>query len=187
MHPVPRIEEDAAVNPVYGDPLEDNLVCDVYGLRGGKEAEGGESSPFSKQFQSLIKPLSASGHLKDDIHANPFGLIQDNGHETLRISAVSGVSAHPLGNLHPGGVTADETDPACPGYPRNPHGKQANRAVADDENRLPGDRFNEGAVEGISQRVLDRGKFRRHGGIVLPYPPCGYGDILCKTSVPVNS
>src|SRR4030067_31292 len=111
MHPVPRIKEDAAVNPVYGDPLEDNLVCNVYGLRGGKEAKGGESPPFSKQFQPLVKPLSASGHLKDDIHANPFGLIQDNGHETLRISAENGVSPHLLCHLHPGGVTADEADP----------------------------------------------------------------------------
>src|SRR3972149_10507002 len=106
MHPVPRIEEDAAVNPVYGDPLEDNLVCDVYGLRGGKEAEGGESPSFSKQFQSLVKPLCASGYLKHDIHANPFGLIQDNGHETLCIPVENSVGAHLLCHLHPGGVTA---------------------------------------------------------------------------------
>src|SRR4030067_2069180 len=110
MHPVPRIKEDAAVNPVYGDPLEDNLVCDVYGLRGGKEAEGGESPSFSKQFQSLVKPLCASGHLKHDIHDNPFGLIQDKGHESIRIAAKNGISAHPLCHLHPGGAAADEGD-----------------------------------------------------------------------------
>src|SRR2546430_11350596 len=164
-HLIPRLVHEAAVDAVHRDALRDHFrEVEGYGPRVQPEDVDPAGGPYDRK--GLREGLLTPGELEDFIDALAGGQVHHFVHEAL-VRSKDDVGPDRLRQFHPVFVPmADGKDATRSHGPAHGDRHEANRAQAEDRDRLPGDVRVRRRVDGVSEWILHRGELRREVRIV---------------------
>lgn len=184
-HLVPGLVHLAAVDAFDGDHIEDDGLPVDAELLGGN-AEEGDLAAVEHIREHILERLRNAGHFHADVeaflHPEIFLDVFDRG-----LADIDGLCdvTHFLGELEAERVNVGDDNVAGTGVFRDRGGHNADRAGSGDEHVFAEHFEFESGVDGVAERIEDRGDVEVDLGLVLPNIGLWDGDELGEPAVRV--
>src|SRR6266850_574242 len=187
LHLEPCLVHEAAVNADDGRSLKDDgfRQVDFHRLRG--RTQHGHASAGAQDVKACSDAWSLAAHLEDHVGTDAVRGVEDDLFRVLRGGIDHYIRFHLF--CEPGAMLIgfEREDLRCSDGARDGDGEESNRTAADDRDRAGGDLAGENGVDGVAERIEQRGVVGWDGRIDLPDVRFGDAHVLGEGAVFVDT
>jgi hypothetical protein len=186
---IPGAEDLTSVEGRHGQILEDQRLRDVDFDGVGRNPEEHHVPSVPDDPERVADCGRRAGHLEDDIQVLALVALDEPGRHVRHVVDVDGIrDAHRVREAEPvHDPVRSQNAPGAEG-PHDRDREQADRAAAEDPDRLPGENLRARGEDGIAERLLKGRDLRRE--LVTVVPPddgLGHGHVLREGTVTVDA